>query len=108
MGEAYNGVVSICLNLFCYNMDQKHLIRKIQKRAEFQKTVQADINEKKKKKRKLETLQPESAIGEAPAEPVAPLGLKKKKKKQKLEGKKEEKKTAVVEETEEKEEDDED
>merc|ERR1712168_376742 len=35
-------------------MDQKHLLRKIQKRAEFQKTVQKDINENKKKKtRKL-------------------------------------------------------
>jgi len=93
-------------------MDQKHLIRKIQKRAEFQKTVQADINEKKKKKkkRKLETLQPESTGGEAPEKPVAPLGLKKKKKKKKkleVEKKKEEKKTAVVKETEEKEEDDE-
>lgn len=33
-------------------MDQKHLIRKIQKRAEFQKTVQANINEKKKKPKK--------------------------------------------------------
>jgi len=97
-------------------MDQKHLIRKIQKRAEFQKTVQADINEKKKKKkkRKLETLQPESTSGEALEKPVVPLGPKKKKKKKKqkleVEGKKEEKETAVVEETEEeeKEEDDED
>jgi len=95
-------------------MDQKHLIRKIQKRAEFQKTVQADINEKKKKKkkRKLETLQPEATNGETPEKPVAPLGLKKKKKKKKKklegEGKKEEEETAVVEETEEKEEDDED
>merc|ERR1712121_45598 len=47
-------LVQVCKKVS--KMDQKHLIRKIQKRAEFQKTVQADINEnkKKKKKRKLD------------------------------------------------------
>jgi len=66
----------------------KHLIRKIQKRAEFQKTVQADINEKKKKKkkRKLE-VDPASAENEVPEKQVnvAPVAKKKKKKQKKIE-----------------------
>jgi len=70
-------------------MDQKHLMRKIQKRAEFQKTVQADINEKKKKKKKRkldvepnlsENVIPDSQINAAPA----PAKKKKKKKKKKV------------------------
>jgi len=72
-------------------MDQKHLIRKIQKRAEFQKTVQADINEKKKKKkkRKLE-VDPASAENEVPEKQVNvdPVAKKKKKKKKKIEAQK--------------------
>jgi len=69
-------------------MDQKHLIRKIQKRAEFQKTVQADINEKKKtkkKKRKLDEtpIESSSASGVAYTETGSP-GAKLKKKKAEL------------------------
>lgn len=70
-------------------MDQKHLIRKIQKRAEFQKTVQADINEKKKKKkkRKLETEPGLSSdvTTQNPISAAAPVVKKKKKKKKKVE-----------------------
>jgi len=65
-------------------MDQKHLIRKIQKRAEFQKTVQADINvKKKKKKRKAENLEsePASASDDRTLTSVKPVKKKKKKKK---------------------------
>jgi len=65
-------------------MDQKHLIRKIQKRAEFQKTVQADINvKKKKKKRKAENLEsePASASDDRTLTSVKPAKKKKKKKK---------------------------
>lgn len=65
-------------------MDQKHLIRKIQKRAEFQKTVQADINVmKKKKKRKAENLEsePASASDDRTLTSVKPAKKKKKKKK---------------------------
>jgi len=70
-------------------MDQKHLIRKIQKRAEFQKTVQADINEKKKKKkkRKLEAdVSPGKKINAGLNVGVesAEGGKKKKKKKKKI------------------------
>jgi len=64
-------------------MDQKHLIRKIQKRAEFQKTVQADINvKKKKKKRKAENLEsePASASDDRTLTSVKPAKKKKKKK----------------------------
>merc|ERR1719193_1614228 len=63
-------------------MDQKHLIRKIQKRAEFQKTVQADINvKKKKKKRKAENLEsePASASDDRTLTSVKPAKKKKKK-----------------------------
>jgi len=78
-------------------MDQKHLIRKIQKRAEFQKTVQADINEKKKKKkRKLES-ESESSNVEIPVNPTnvvpSPTKKKKKKKKKKVDVENEEKAT---------------
>jgi len=54
-------------------MDQKHLLRKIQKRAEFQKTVQKDINENKKKKTKKRKL----AAGTGPSakeETSSPIG----------------------------------
>jgi len=71
-------------------MDQKHLIRKIQKRAEFQKTVQADINvKKKKKKRKAENLEsePASASDDRTLTSVKPA---KKKKKKKIKAEKEE------------------
>jgi len=67
-------------------MDQKHLIRKIQKRAEFQKTVQADINEKKKKKKKRKLdADPALAENEVPEKQVnvTPVAKKKKKKKKK-------------------------
>jgi len=69
-------------------MDQKHLIRKIQKRAEFQKTVQADINvKKKKKKRKAENLEsePASASDDRTLTSVKPVKKKKKKKVEKVE-----------------------
>jgi len=69
-------------------MDQKHLIRKIQKRAEFQKTVQADINvKKKKKKRKAENLEsePASASDDRTLTSVKPAKKKKKKKVEKVE-----------------------
>jgi len=55
-------------------MDQKHLLRKIQKRAEFQKTVQKDINENKKKKTKKRKL----AAGTGPSakeETSSPIGF---------------------------------
>jgi len=61
-------------------MDQKHLIRKIHKRAEFQKTVQADINEKKKK-RKLES--PPSSSSPINADDAQSITKKKKMKKKK-------------------------
>jgi len=65
-------------------MDQKHLIRKIQKRAEFQKTVQADINvKKKKKKRKAESLETESASASDDRTLTSANPAKKKKKKKK-------------------------
>jgi len=66
-------------------MDQKHLIRKIQKRADFQKTVQADINEKKKKKKRKLDSESESSNVEIPVNPtnVVPSPTKKKKKKKK-------------------------
>lgn len=67
-------------------MDQKHLIRKIQKRAEFQKTVQADINENKKnKKRKLEASSSSAAADVVSVGQSNPLttAVKNKKKKKK-------------------------
>jgi len=68
-------------------MDQKHLIRKINKRAEFQKTVQADINVKKtkKKKRKAESLETETASASDDRTLTSTKPAKKKKKKKKLE-----------------------
>jgi len=68
-------------------MDQKHLIRKINKRAEFQKTVQADINVKKtkKKKRKAESLETETASASDERTLTSTKPAKKKKKKKKLE-----------------------
>jgi len=68
-------------------MDQKHLIRKINKRAEFQKTVQADINVKKtkKKKRKAESLETETTSASDDRTLTSTKPAKKKKKKKKLE-----------------------
>jgi len=69
-------------------MDQKHLMRKIQKRAEFQKTVQADINEKKKKKKKRKlSAEPNPGGNVVPDSPMipAPSAKNKKKKKKKVE-----------------------
>jgi len=63
-------------------MDQKHLLRKIKKRADFQKTVQADINEKKKNKKKKK-LQPINGTESSPVVPNQNPELKKKKKKKK-------------------------
>jgi len=72
-------------------MDQKHLIRKIQKRAEFQKTVQADINvKKKKKKRKAENLESEPASASDDRTLTSVKPAKKKKKKKKIKAEKEE------------------
>jgi len=72
-------------------MDQKHLIRKIQKRAEFQKTVQADINvKKKKKKRKAENLESEPASASDDRTLTSVKPAKKKKKKKKIKAQKEE------------------
>jgi len=91
-------------------MDQKHLIRKIQKRAEFQKTVQADINEKKKKKKKRKLgADPALAENEVPEKQVnvTPVAKKKKKKKKKIETQKTEETPQVpADNTAEKEEDD--